>query len=63
MTTAESDKVFKAAEHQRERRTVKSVLKLTDEMPAPKAFGNPWTAEKDGKQHFDPNQFPKLMRK
>lgn len=62
ITTAESDKLFKAAEHRRERRAVRSVLPGED-APAPKQFGNPWASPKDGKQWFDPARQPKLMRK
>lgn len=63
MTTAESDKRFKKAEHKRERRKLKAT-DLTDETPPdPRTYGNAWASEKDGKQWIDPETDPKLMRK
>jgi hypothetical protein len=50
MTTAESEKEFKQAEHRRERAHVRDALRKGDEPPHPKAFGNPWAGDKDGKQ-------------
>jgi hypothetical protein len=63
MTTAESDKRFKKAEHKRERRKLKAADLTEETPPGPKAFGNPWSGEKDGKQRIDPDRFPNLMRK
>lgn len=63
ITTAESDKAFKVAEHRRERRVVKTALDKTDDLPSTKLFGNPWASEKDGKRMFDPNRYPTIMRK
>jgi len=63
MTTAKTDKPFKAAEHRRERRSVRVAITHDDEVPGAKQFGNPAASEKDGKQAFDPLSFPKLMRK
>lgn len=40
MTTAESDKPFKQAEHRRERRAVKAVVKAGEEPPATRESGN-----------------------
>ncbi|MGF7004533.1 hypothetical protein [Aminobacter sp. BE322] len=62
ITTAETDKPFKQAEHRRERRAVKAVIKTGEEPPAPKAFGNPWDGQKDGKQWIADN-VPELLRK
>lgn len=62
ITTAESDKAFKEAEHRRERRAVKATVNTGDEPPAPKAFGNPWAGEKDGKQWLG-DRMPELRRK
>lgn len=62
MTTAESDKRFKQAEHRRERRAVKSVDLAIADLPARQAFGNAALSEKDGKQWLG-DRFPKLMRK
>lgn len=62
MTTADSDKAFKQAEHRRDRRAVKVRLEFDEEPLPTKAFGNPWASEKDGKQWLtEPS--PKLMRK
>jgi hypothetical protein len=45
MTTAETDRPYKAME----RRAVKVALRTNDPLPRPRAFGNPWASEKDGK--------------
>ncbi len=63
MTTAESDKRFKKAEHKRERRALNAVDLTKEEPPAEKAFGNPWSAPKDGKRWTDPNDWPRIWRK
>jgi hypothetical protein len=61
ITCAESDKPFKRAEHSRERSRVRQALHVGEEPPHPKAFGNPWKSEKDGKQYVrTPSE---LMRK
>ena len=62
ITTADSDKLFKQAEHRRERRTVKALLDAGAEPPPAKTFGDPWDGQKDGKQWLDEPP-PKLMRK
>jgi len=62
ITTAESDKAFKVAEHRRARRATRAALPVS-EGPIPKQFGNPWASAKDGKKRFDPAAHPKLMRK
>ncbi|WP_374248077.1 hypothetical protein [Thermomonas sp.] len=52
MTTARSDKPFKAAEHRRERSAVRQTLGSTGDdaaVPPTRAFGDPWRAPKDGK--------------
>ena len=68
VTTAETDKPFKQQEHQRERSRVRDALNADRELdeidtPPSKLFGNPWASGKDGKHAFDPDKFPKLMRK
>lgn len=63
MTTKESDKPFKKAEHKRARRAENARDLTYDESPSTKAFGNPWSAPKDGKQLIDPKRFPEIMRK
>ncbi|MGY3609186.1 hypothetical protein ACWGQQ_35295 [Bradyrhizobium sp. Lot33] len=50
MTTAESDKPFKEAEHRPERRAVRSAIKAGEPIPDVREFGDPWASEKDGKQ-------------
>lgn len=62
ITTADSDKSFKQAEHRRERRAVKALLDAGVEPPPAKSFGDPWRGEKDGKMWLD-EPSPKLMRK
>ena len=62
MTTAETDKPFKMAEHRRERRAVKAALKAAAPLPDPVAFGNPWASEKDGKQYLDEPGPPDLRK-
>jgi hypothetical protein len=61
VTTAESDKQFKKAEHSRERVAVKVALARGDDPPAGKLFGNPWKGDKDGKL-FRPD-LPGVLRK
>lgn len=63
MTTAESDKAFKSAEHRRERSAVKTAIKRGVEPPDTRKFGDPAVSEKDGKQWFDPGRFPEYLRK
>lgn len=63
MTTAETDKPFKMNENRRQRRAVKVALMTGADVPSPKAYGNPWSSQKDGKQRFDPEAHPQLMRK
>ena len=44
LTIARSDKPFKVAEHGRERRTVRQLLRATredDALPSPRRFGDP----------------------
>jgi hypothetical protein len=62
LTTADSDKAFKEAEHRRERRAAKATIKAGGEPTDPKAFGNPWAGEKDGKQWLSA-RLPELRRK
>ena len=52
-TTAESDKPYKVAEHRRERRAVRAAFNAgADDLPDPRAFGNPYKSEKDGKGYW-----------
>lgn len=52
VTTASSDKPFKRAEHSRERAAVRTALARGDDAPSPRAFGDPWHGEKDGKLYM-----------
>lgn len=61
ITTADSDKEFKVAEHRRARRAEKSAIKAGDDPPDPKEHGNPWASRKDGKTWTGKND--KLTRK
>ena len=62
ITTAESDKPFKMAEHRRERRAVNAALAQGGEPPHALLFGDPWSSDKDGKQYVaEPS--PNLLRK
>lgn len=66
MVNAKSEKRDKVMAHKRERRVVKTILQDEDDdsnLPAPKLFGDPWGAAKDGKHRFDPKKLPQLMRK
>lgn len=59
---AESDKPFKVAEHQRERRHVRQRLQATADETDPRLhrdFGNPALAPKDGKQYLRGQQVRK----
>lgn len=63
ITTAESEKAFKQQEHQRERSSVRDVIKDPDAvLPTGKEFGNPWAGLKDGRR-FWKNAKDKDMRK
>ncbi|GLT02739.1 hypothetical protein GCM10007897_41610 [Sphingobium jiangsuense] len=61
ITTAESDKPFKQAEHRRERAAVKIAIQQGKEPPHPREFGDPWHGEKDGKL-YQPGR-PNVLRK
>lgn len=61
ITTAASDKKFKATEHGRERAAARQAIAQGKEPPAAKAFGSPERGEKDGKR-FYPDQ-PDVLRK
>lgn len=63
VTSAPSDKGFKAAEHRRERRKIRELDLTEEEVPHQKTFGDPWRGDKDGKLVFDPREDPKRMRK
>ncbi len=65
-TTAVSEKDDKRYAHRAERRVNHQFLATTgdgDALKATRAVSNPWSMDKDGKQRFDPQRFPELMRK
>lgn len=66
ITTAESERRFKQAEHQRERHHVRQRLRVavddTDRRLHTAPFGNPYCGPKDGKTH-DGAMAEKVMRK
>lgn len=66
ITTADSDRPFKRAEHRRERTAVR--MRLTDDadhatLPHAKRYGDPWRGEKDGKHWLDREHRARSMRK
>lgn len=61
MTTAESDKRFKQAEHRRERSATKIALAKGKEPQDKRAYGDPCLSEKDGKQYCP--DLPGILRK
>lgn len=55
ITTAPSDKPWKALEHRAARREARQILHATadgDAAPHPKKHGNPWASPKDGKAWY-----------
>ena len=58
---ADSDKLFKQAEHRRERTAVRVAVEQGSEPPSPREFGDPWKGQKDGKL-YEPGR-PELLRK
>lgn len=67
VTTARSEKRDKAMSHRKTRaRTRQAMLAPEDEATPPlhhREATNPWSMGKDGKQRFDPKEWPKGMRK
>jgi hypothetical protein len=62
ITTVQSEKMYKAIEHRRERRAVRVALCEGRELPGPKEFGNPWNGPRDGKR-YRPHAADRDMRK
>jgi len=65
-TTAPSEKEDKQLAHRRHRRRVDQALGQDPEtpvLPHRRETSNPWMMDKDGKQRFDPQRFPELLRK
>ena len=66
MTNADSEKNDKRLYNRRYRRTCKIFLSKFDAdecFPLLREFSNVWAMDKDGKQWFDPAEFPEYMRK
>jgi hypothetical protein len=68
-TTAVSDKSFKKMASKRYRHKIRQLLRqdwrIVDEYVLPDEYDitNPATSNKDGKQYFNPEEHPDLMRK
>jgi hypothetical protein len=59
---ADSDKLFKVAEHRRERRATRCALKIAKPLKSPRLFGDPWHSDKDGKL-YRADAGPEFFRK
>lgn len=62
-TTARSEKQDKRLNNRKMRRQNKLRLMNGREFVEMRQVSNPWNMDKDGKQTFDPNEHPNLMRK
>lgn len=64
-TTCRSEKIDKKINHSRERARARSrLLKLDDYIEVDKReISDPYSMGKDGKQRFDPDKYPEIMRK
>lgn len=66
ITAAASEKQDKRSANRKLRRRVKQDLNEDTEgtlLPSERELSNVWTMDKDGKQRFDPERYPDLMRK
>jgi hypothetical protein len=66
ITGACSEKQDKRLYNRRYRHVCKQALRVCPErelMPHIREYSNPWAMDKDGKVRFDPQKFPKWMRK
>ncbi|HEX2095158.1 MAG TPA: hypothetical protein VHG28_22360 [Longimicrobiaceae bacterium] len=66
ISSADSEKQDKRQANRRIRRTVRQVLHQDpagEMLPHEKELSNPWTMSKDGKRWFDPERYPREMRK
>jgi hypothetical protein len=66
ITTARSEKQDKRFYNRRYRRVCKQVLQVSPEsklLPHLREYSDPWAMDKDGKVWFDPEKYPKDMRK
>jgi len=65
-TCASSEKREKRVANRRDRRVNREILSASNDdslLKDRKATGDPWVMSKDGKQFFNPEDFPELMRK
>jgi len=65
-TTARSEKQDKRLYNRRYRRACKQVLHASpgcELLPHPREYSDTWAMDKDGKVWFDPEKYPKEMRK
>lgn len=66
ITTAKSEKQDKRVANRHVRRVNKSLLALTNDethLQLKREVSDVWCMDKDGKQRFDPEKYPELMRK
>jgi len=63
LTCAESEKQAKQMANKAFRRRVKGALATGRTMPVQREVSQVYSFAKDGKQWFDPEEFPKEMRK
>ena len=66
ITCARSEKVEKQVASRRAHRVNREILNASNDdslLKDRRATGNPWNMSKDGKQFFNPEIHPKLMRK
>jgi hypothetical protein len=59
---ANSDRPSKTLAHHQERHAVRNALRIGDDIPDSKAFGDPWDGCKDGKIWIG-NRYPEQLRK
>ena len=63
ITIASSEKMDKVNANRRYRRRIRCSINIGADLPNRRAVSNVWDFSKDGKQVFDPNKHPDLMRK
>jgi hypothetical protein len=66
ISTSVSEKDDKRVYNRRFRHVCKQLLADDPEtapFPILRDYSNPWSMDKDGKTRFDPDKYPKLMRK
>jgi len=66
IATARSEKQDKRLYNRRYRRACKQILHANPEsevLPHLREYSDPWAMDKDGKIWFDPEKYPKEMRK